>query len=324
MGTLCEAEQQQTNMTHLIFKAAGSGDIDALRSLLIKGVDIEWMHKGTGRTALIEATISGHRDAVALLLEHGAAIDHQCSAIGNTSLAWASGNGADDIVRDLIAHGAGLDISSPGSKRTALMDAAQAGHEGIVCQLIDAGANPHLLNFQQKNAWSLASDNGHGAIARILEKAGSGPPLPVLPPATLPWPTVTDQMAPTDNPAKVVRAYILAMAAWERAAWEQHNPNRVIDPKVWVDQQAIVDRCCTQKRRAYKKMSYGSSPRHAPEDGLLSVTMISPSKAEVIVLHDGIPEYEYCFVVHRKHGEWRIDNLKSRLRGLEEWSRAIL
>jgi len=309
-------------MTHLIFKAAGNGDIDALRALLVKGVDIEWKHKGTGRTALIEATISGHRDAVALLLEHGAAIDHQCNAVGDTSLAWASGKGADDIVRDLIAHGAGLDISSPGSKRTALMDAAQAGHESIVCQLINAGANPHLLDFQQKNAWSLASDNGHGAIAKILERAGSGPPPAVPPPVTLPWPEVTDQMAPTDDPAKVVRAYILAMAAWERAAWEQHNPNRAIDPKIWADQQAIVDRYCTQKRRTYKNMSYGNPPGHAPEDRLLSVTMISPSKADVIVLH--VPEYEYCFVVHRKHGEWRIDSLKSRLRGLEEWNRAIL
>jgi len=69
-------------MSHLLFKAAQTGDVRAPESLLAGGANIEWTHKGTGRTALVEAAINGHRDAVAVLLRRGAAIDHQCTALG--------------------------------------------------------------------------------------------------------------------------------------------------------------------------------------------------------------------------------------------------
>jgi len=81
-------------MSHVLFKAAEKGDAGALESLLAGGADIEWTHKQTGRTALVQATINGHRDAVAVLLRHGAAIDKPAAPLWcrrpstDTAMPW--------------------------------------------------------------------------------------------------------------------------------------------------------------------------------------------------------------------------------------------
>jgi ankyrin repeat protein len=59
-------------MSHLLRKAAAGGDMAKLKARLDAGDDIESRGKGTGRTALLEASIAGHRDVVALLIEKGA------------------------------------------------------------------------------------------------------------------------------------------------------------------------------------------------------------------------------------------------------------
>jgi hypothetical protein len=54
--------------------------------------------------------------------------------------------------------------------RTALMKAAGNGHMDAVTALLEAGADPLLKdNFTDKTAISLAKENGHTEIARLLE-----------------------------------------------------------------------------------------------------------------------------------------------------------
>lgn len=312
-------------MSHLLFKAAGSGDTNAIAALLDQGADIEWRHKGTGRTALIEAAIAGHHDAVALLLARGADADAQCKAMGNTALAWAAMEDKEEIAGSLIAHGAGPNVCDPRFKRSALMLAARAGHARIVAMLLAAGADAGLTDFEGRNACAMAQDGGHAAIVQLLEGSGAPPSEPDAPPPTLPWPEADDGVPPASDPVRVTLAYILAMSAWERGGCERGH-EAAGDPQFWADQLAIVARYCTPKPRARKYASYGIPPGHDASNALLAVNPASPSRADVLVLHDVLEDmpYEHCFTVLRKGGEWRIDSFKSRLLGTDEWERDIL
>lgn len=311
-------------MSSQLSKAAEKGDVAAIQRLLDKGDDLEWTHKGTGRTALLEASIAGHHDAVAALLDHGSRIDHQCKSMGYTSLTWASANGALEIVDLLIARGANLDLASPELRRTALMAAAQSGRAGVVERLLRAGANPHLTDFKEATAWSLAEGNGHQAVLQILGDAKVGAPAPPAAPKVLAWPEASAHAKPTDDPVAVVRAYILAMDAWENkgnALPEGSTP----EPAFWEEQLQIVARFCTQRSRVQQHSSYGFPTSHSQSDQLVSVHADSSSKTEVVILDKRTPlEYERQFVVHHKGGEWRIDSLKYRMRGTDKWDPLIL
>lgn len=140
---------------------------------------------------------------------------------------------------------------------------------------------------------------------------------------SLPWPDPVEG-AERSTPETVVRAYILAMAAWE-AKGHARGLEAARDPAFWAEQRDIVARCCTAKQRAIPFASYGSPSKHSQEDRLLSLTVASGPKTEVIVLHfNGVEDFEHRFAVHRKAGEWRIDGLKSRMLGTEKWQRDIV
>jgi hypothetical protein len=255
-------------MSHLLQKAAEQGNTDKIRQLLDKGDDIEWRHKGTGRTALVSAAIAGQRDAVDVLIQRGANVNHQCTAVGYSALAWASELGLTNIADLLIRRGANLDLPSPELKRTALMAAAQSGHIDVVRLLLDQGAKPNLADFSHDNAWSLATERGHA-----LSKDD----------ATLP-------------------------------------------DIFWQEADDLVARYCTQRKRVYRRLGFGWPPEYTPDDELLSVRPVA-SRVEVLVCdapRENGMRYEHLFVVKQSNGEWRIDSVKKRMRGTEDWSNGIL
>jgi hypothetical protein len=313
-------------MSHLLQRAAESGDTAKLHRLLDKGDDIEWKHKGTGRTALVSAAIAGQRDAVEVLLERGANIDHQCTAVGYSSLAWASELGLTEIAGLLILRGASVDLPSPELKRTPLMAAAQSGHIDVVRLLLDHGATPALTDFSQDNAWSLASDRGHAEIIDVLEAAGAGPPTPPKPMATLPWPAPREDVPATAEPAMVVHAYILASYAWETRGHAIASNGEPLPDSIWQEADDIVARYCTRRERVYKRMGVGWPPTYTPDDMLVSVRPVS-ARVEVLVCDAARANgmcYEHLFVVKQLHGEWRIDSVKNRMHGTEDWRTGIL
>lgn len=311
-------------MSAALFAAAEAGDVAAIEAAIASGADVDWPHDILSWTALLRATIEGHAGAVQALLRHGASVDLSSRIQPQWApLGHAAHNGDEAIARALIAHGASLDLASADLRRTALMTAGQLGHTGMVALLLEAGADPHLLDHRGENAWSLAKAQGREAVLPLLEAAGTGPPPARPEEPSLPWPKV-EEGAERSTPETVVRAYILAMEVWEKTG-DARGLEAARDPDFWAEQRAIVARCCTPKERAFPVASFGSPTAHAAADRLLSLTLPSPSRAVVIVLHfNGVDDAELRFAVHRKGGEWRIDNLQTRLRGEEKWGRGIL
>lgn len=312
-------------MSHLLAKAAESGNLPALLRLLEGGADLEWTHKGTGRTALLSAVIAEQWEATVALLDRGARIDHQCTALGYSALAWASHAGNASLATLLIERAAALDLASPELKRTALMCAAQAGHPALVALLLDAGANPQLLDFKQQSAWSLAQDKGHQAVLQRLEQAGLGAPPAPAPTPVLPWPDPVDDRT---DPISVVRGYTLAMHAWEQRgnALSAADPGHGSDGSFWAEQEQIVERFCTQRQRVYKHHSHGWPTTYAPEDQLLACDPLSANQTAVIIRDPAERSlcYEHRFLLKRAAGQWRIDSVKRRLAGTEKWQSSIL
>lgn len=311
-------------MSHLLEKAAARGDLIALNRLLDAGADLEWQHKSTGRTALLAATIAGHSAAVALLLERRANVQQPCKALGYSPLAWAASQGYLACAELLIAHGAALEQASPELRRTALMNAAQAGHEAMVALLLNAGADPRPLDFQQRNAWSLAQEKSHARIMQLLEQAGAGAPPPPTPAPHLTWPEPPEDGDCSVDPVTQVRAYTLAVAAWEQRG--NAAGHEALDAGFWAEPQQLVERFCTQRPRAYPRASYGFPTTYSPADELLGCERLKPAQAEVLIRDPAIRAlcYEHRFLLKQVAGQWRIDSVKRRLAGTQKWANALL
>ncbi len=107
-----------------------------------------------GETALMTASRTGKIDAVKSLLARGANVNAKESWRGQTALMWAAAEGNADVVQTLAAHGADVSARSNGASAdnlsgyrfgeggfTALLFAARQGKIDAVRALLAAGAN---------------------------------------------------------------------------------------------------------------------------------------------------------------------------------------
>ena len=98
-----------------LIRAAGSGQIDAVKDLLDKGADVnEWKYG----TALSTAAYYGHAKVVKLLLERGANVNTMSNS-GDSALGRAAAGGHLEVVKILIGHGANIDAAITGLERLA-------------------------------------------------------------------------------------------------------------------------------------------------------------------------------------------------------------
>lgn len=314
-------------MSHLLAKAAEKADLDRIDALLDAGADIEWQHKGTGRTPLLSAVIAGKCDAAARLLDRGANIEHACRALGYTALGWAAAHGDTDIGDLLIARGAMLDPASPEQRRTPLMLACARGHLAMVERLLDSGASVAPLDFEGCSALAMADERGYAEVVALLHAAGATPPPALMEAPPLEWP----QPDAGGEPASVVRGYLLAYHEWETRGYKDSRAGGglLLSSGFQQEKADILAAWCTDRKRVYSTgVSVGNPPRYVPEDLLVSVAMPTVSRAEVLVRDD--PQkarslrYEHLFVLKRVGGRWRIDLRKKRVFHIETWAAAIL
>ena len=88
-----------------IWTAVATGNVDALRGHVDRGVDVNAL-SAEGATMLSIAALFGHPEVAAFLIEAGAELDAQNETNGSTALHGAAAFGRVDIVRLLLDKGA--------------------------------------------------------------------------------------------------------------------------------------------------------------------------------------------------------------------------
>ncbi len=153
--------------------AASSGNLAQVRSLLHKGVPVDFQEtNGAGYTALIHAAERGREPAIVQeLLANGAQVEHRRGG-GETALICAGGSGNVSIVEELLNAGAQVnDQDDVGF--TALMKASASGHQGVVLLLLSSGADVHRELKNGETALELAARGGHDKVVRLLLDSGA-------------------------------------------------------------------------------------------------------------------------------------------------------
>lgn len=150
--------------------AAGSGDLNAVRSLLARGANVN-AGDSLGDTALIDAAENGHLDVVkTLLADHADVRVHGNS--GATALDQAASTGHVGIVRELLRHGAPVD-EPDGRGDTALGWALEAGHLDVAVVLFAHGVNVNAKDSSGQTDLMHAAFFGHPRAARWLVAHGA-------------------------------------------------------------------------------------------------------------------------------------------------------
>jgi beta-lactamase regulating signal transducer with metallopeptidase domain/ankyrin repeat protein len=153
--------------------AASNGNLAQVRSLLHKGVDVDFQDSdGPGITALTQAAQRGRDPAVVQeLLASGAQVEHRRGG-GETALILAGGSGNVAIVEGLLNAGAQVNDRDDNGV-TALMTASENGHQGVVLLLLSSGADIHRENRNGETALELAARGGHDTVVRLLLDSGA-------------------------------------------------------------------------------------------------------------------------------------------------------
>jgi beta-lactamase regulating signal transducer with metallopeptidase domain len=153
--------------------AASTGNLDQVKSLLHKGVDVDFQEtNGAGYTALIHAAQNGREPAVVQeLLANGAQVEHRRGG-GETALILAGGSGNVSIVEELLNAGAQVNDQDDNGV-TALMMASENGHQAVVLLLLSSGADIRRANRNGETALELAARAGHDRVVRLLLDSGA-------------------------------------------------------------------------------------------------------------------------------------------------------
>ena len=150
--------------------AAMRGDLDAVRSLINQGADVNGA-QGDGMTALHWAAENGSAPTAALLLSAGANLSAVTRLGGYTPLHLAAKAGSAEVVRAFLAAGADPRAATTTGGATALHFAAAAGNGDAVMALIEHGADPNAVESawgQTPLMFAAAADRA-GAIHALLD-----------------------------------------------------------------------------------------------------------------------------------------------------------
>ena len=320
----------------VLLEAVAAGRSEVVQVLCERGADVE--AAAGGRTALSWAVGAGIPDAVAvvdILLAHGAEPNRTVHDGGVTTLMHAAETGDEALVRKLVDAGAEIDVCD------------QAG------QTVLSRAVAHAQATQK----STPEAGRRFRMVALLKSLGANMPPPPPEPAPILWPDVPwDTQTPTPQipsgatPEQVLRGFMLAMHFWEAGAY---NPRALTSLESLEGHHAFRGSVAagTQILRAYvtdRKRTYGGQvagagwpPRYSPDFVLLSVEAPTTSRRLMHTRHvncrwrqrQGRPPqprspngymWECLYVVLKKHGQWRVDSVKTRVFGTEKWEVGIL
>uniref|UniRef100_A0A0E0KXG6 Serine/threonine-protein kinase BSK1-like TPR repeats domain-containing protein n=1 Tax=Oryza punctata TaxID=4537 RepID=A0A0E0KXG6_ORYPU len=143
--------------------AAGIGNLDLMKLILSKGVDVE--SESDAGTPLIWAAGHGQQEAVKLLLQHDAKPNTETDD-GITSLLSAVAAGSLPCLEILIQAGADLNIRAGGA--TPLHIAADGGNVEIVNCLLKAGSDPNACDDDGLKPIQVAALRNNREVVELL------------------------------------------------------------------------------------------------------------------------------------------------------------
>jgi len=160
-------------MSAELFDAVKAVDIDAVRSLLAAGTDVN-SRDSEGSTPLMQAAHTGNLAMVSVLLAAGAEVN-ACDERGWTALMKAAYNaeldrGFADVAQALVD--AGADVEMPiGYGIRPLMLAAGYGETAVVETLLKAGADVTARNEGGLTALMMVKQKHYVDVINMLHEA---------------------------------------------------------------------------------------------------------------------------------------------------------
>ncbi len=134
---------QSDGMTALHW-AAGGNDIEIAKTLLYAGAAVRATTRLGGYNPLHLASRGGHSEVARLILEAGAD-PNTFTTTGVTAMHFAADADAGAVIGLLAAHGGDVDARDAFSERTPLMFGAVRGADSAVRALLEAGADVTLV-----------------------------------------------------------------------------------------------------------------------------------------------------------------------------------
>ena len=162
--------RQSNDSQNALVEAARNGDVNEVKRLLEKGVNVNGQAM-YGYTALIASACMGHVEVVNLLVAKGADINLR-DGVGDTALKMASFGGHVEVVEFLLDGGA--DIRARDAKGyTALICGAGSGHCDVVKILLARGADINAQNSDGYTALMSAVNGGYIEMVKLLLLEGA-------------------------------------------------------------------------------------------------------------------------------------------------------
>jgi len=154
-----------------LFEAAYAGKLDEVESLVRGGTAVDAVDP-ENRTPMMFAAFNGHRQVVSFFLTEGAAPESK-DVNGRTALMYAASGPYVETVEVLLDAGAEIDLQGTLEGFTALMTAAAEGQIEVVRLLLARGADPAIKDVDGDTALNFARQNGHTAVAQLLEASST-------------------------------------------------------------------------------------------------------------------------------------------------------
>jgi ankyrin repeat protein len=175
----------------LLFAAEG-GDLDTIRLLLDKGIDVNAGTAGEfdeirfgnlgpppgfeparGVTALMVTAFSNDAAAARLLLDRGAVVNAKASD-GLTALLACANRGGGELIKTLVEKGADVNVvDTQGRTPLILMAAGDYTEPETIRLLLDKGASVNVKGKDGRNALAWALQRGDTPVVKLLMDAGA-------------------------------------------------------------------------------------------------------------------------------------------------------
>ena len=174
-----QARWEQDALNHLLQSAVASLNVKAVRSLLKRGADIDFVPDGSnGFAPLHWASSEGNLQLVDCLLDSGPNV-HQLTDLGLSAMMLAANAGHRAVVTKLISAGSPLALVDKTLGLDALMMATIGNAFAIVQDLLGAGAGCDTRGrgaYEGLSALDLALEMKHADVADMLLAHGCSRP----------------------------------------------------------------------------------------------------------------------------------------------------